>query len=102
MPDQKEILRFKSLPTPFYYYNLDVLDKTLKVVVHESEKYSYHVHYALKANANDKILGLIRSHGLGADCVSGNEIRKAADRAFLLKALYLLVLGNQMMRLIQP
>jgi diaminopimelate decarboxylase len=82
MPDQKEILRFKSLPTPFYYYNLDVLDKTLKVVVHESVKYNYHVHYALKANANDKILELIRSHGLGADCVSGNEIRKAAGSGF--------------------
>lgn len=82
MPDQKEILRFKSLPTPFYYYNLDVLDKTLKVVVHESAKYNYHVHYALKANANDRILELIRSHGLGADCVSGNEIRKAAGSGF--------------------
>jgi diaminopimelate decarboxylase len=82
MPDQKEILRFKSLPTPFYYYNLDVLDETLQSVVHEAARYNYHIHYALKANANDKILEKIRSYGLGADCVSGNEIRKAAEAGF--------------------
>ena len=82
MPDQKEISRFKSLPTPFYYYNLEVLDKTLKEAVHEAGKYNYHIHYAFKANANDKILELIKSYGLGADCVSGNEIRKAAEFGF--------------------
>jgi diaminopimelate decarboxylase len=82
MPDQKEILRFKNLPTPFYYYNLDVLDRTVKELIHESGKYNYHIHYALKANANDKILEIVRSYGLGADCVSGNEIRKAAELGF--------------------
>lgn len=82
MPDQKEIARFKSLPTPFYFYNLDVLDKTLKELVHEAAKYNYQVHYALKANANEKVLEKIRSYGLGADCVSGNEIRRAAGAGF--------------------
>jgi diaminopimelate decarboxylase len=82
MPDQKEISRFKSLPTPFYYYNLEVLDKTLKEAVQEAGKYNFHVHYAFKANANDRILEMIRSYGLGADCVSGNEIRKAAEFSF--------------------
>lgn len=82
MHDQKEILRFENLPTPFYYYNLDVLDNTLEEIVRESGRYHYHVHYALKANANDKILEHAKSYGLGADCVSGNEIRKAAEIGF--------------------
>lgn len=82
MPDQKEILRFKNLPTPFYYYNMDVLDKTLKELVHESGRYNFLVHYALKANANYRILEMVKSYGLGADCVSGNEIRKAAELGF--------------------
>jgi hypothetical protein len=75
MPDQKEILLFKAYQRLF---TIIILTCWIirKVIVHECARYNYHVHYALKANANDKILELIKSHGLGADCVSGNEIRK--------------------------
>ena len=47
----KEIInKFKNIPTPFYYYDLDVLKHTLQLVKAESEKYGFTVYYALKAN----------------------------------------------------
>ena len=51
MFDKETINKFKSLPTPFYYYDLDVLRQTLKQLKEESDKYNFIVHYALKANA---------------------------------------------------
>lgn len=76
------IKKFNSTPTPFYYYDLDLLNRTIDALKKESEKYSYHVHYALKANANDEILSVIQKSGLGADCVSGNEVKKASEHKF--------------------
>ena len=76
------IERFTNTKTPFYYYNLELLGETLKVVIEESSKYNYHVHYALKANSNNEILKRINSFGLGADCVSGNEIVKSLENGF--------------------
>jgi len=73
---------FKSLTTPFYYYDLDVLNRTLQTLTEESDKYNYHIHYAVKANANPRILSLIREYGLGVDCVSGGEILAALDAGF--------------------
>jgi diaminopimelate decarboxylase len=40
------------------------------------------VHYAVKANANPKVLGIIRESGLGADCVSGGEIQASIKAGF--------------------
>ena len=40
------------------------------------------MHYAVKANANPKVLTIIRESGLGADCVSGGEIRAAIKAGF--------------------
>ena len=79
MFSQEEITRFDNTPTPFYYYNLELLKATLEAVTTTSSKYNYHVHYAFKANTNNKILELIQTYGLGADCVSGNEIKKAIE-----------------------
>jgi diaminopimelate decarboxylase len=80
---KKEITdKFRSTSTPFYYYDLEVLKKTLSKVKEESGKYNFIVHYALKANANNEILNLIRDAGLGADCVSGNEVKKAVEMKF--------------------
>jgi len=75
----QEIARFKETPTPFYYYNLDLLEHTLIRVKEASAPYNYNVHYAFKANTNNQILELIHQHGLGADCVSGNEVKKAIE-----------------------
>ena len=74
-----EITRFGNIPTPFYYYNLDLLKATLKEVKQVSSKYNYHVHYAFKANTNTEILDTVKSYGLSADCVSGNEVKKAIE-----------------------
>ncbi|MCC8173075.1 MAG: diaminopimelate decarboxylase [Odoribacter sp.] len=73
----------KNLKTPCYYYDIDLLEKTLNVVNEESGKYEgYHVHYAIKANANPHLLKIIASYGLGADCVSGNEVKRALECGF--------------------
>ena len=76
------INKFSSMETPFYYYDLTVLNKTLESLVKESSKKNYKVHCALKANSNDKILKIICDYGLGADCVSGNEVSKAIEIGF--------------------
>lgn len=78
-----EILtKFNELETPFYYYDLGLLKRTLTALITESSKRKFKVHYALKANSNDRILKIISDSGLGADCVSGNEITKAISTGF--------------------
>ncbi|MDO4756772.1 MAG: diaminopimelate decarboxylase [Parabacteroides sp.] len=74
--------KFKALTTPFYYYNVELLNETLNIVKNEADKYGYHVHYAVKANANPRILSIIAASGLGADCVSGGEVQAALDAGF--------------------
>lgn len=74
--------KFEAIPTPFYYYNVELLNETLDTVNSEAAKNGYHVHYAVKANANPRILSIIAAHGLGADCVSGGEIQAALDAGF--------------------
>jgi diaminopimelate decarboxylase len=76
------LTRFTTLKTPFYYYNLDLLSQTLQQASGASGKYGYHVHYALKANTNVKVLELINQHGFGADCVSGGEVQRAIESGF--------------------
>lgn len=68
--------------TPFYLYNLSLLQETLEAAKSASQKYGYHVHYAMKANCDNKVLDIISKMGFGADCVSGNEILKAIDSGF--------------------
>ena len=82
----KEIAgRLKKLKTPFYYYDMDMLDETLRLIRKEADRYDFKIHYALKSNANEKILREISSSGLGADCVSGNEILMALKTGFRTK-----------------
>jgi diaminopimelate decarboxylase len=76
------ITRFQQLETPFYYYHLDVLRQTLEACRTASSKYGFHVHYAMKANFNPKVLDIIREYGFGADCVSGNEVKAAIAHNF--------------------
>ncbi len=78
----EEIKKFKELETPFFYYNTDRLKKILNKVKSASAKFNYFIHFAMKANANDKLLGIIKDHGFGADCVSGNEVKKAIELGF--------------------
>jgi diaminopimelate decarboxylase len=76
------INRFKDLETPFYYYDLGLLRQTLEACKNASDKYGFHVHYAMKANFNPKVLEAIQSYGFGADCVSGNEVKAAIANGF--------------------
>ncbi|HVW97433.1 MAG TPA: diaminopimelate decarboxylase [Mucilaginibacter sp.] len=82
MFNKDTISRFQQLETPFYYYHLDVLKATLDACRNVSSKYGFHVHYAMKANFNAKVLDMIREYGFGADCVSGNEVRAAIQHGF--------------------
>lgn len=77
------IEKFRALRTPFYYYDTQLLRETLRTIQAEAGRYErFAVHYAVKANANPKVLSVIREAGLGADCVSGGEIRAALDAGF--------------------
>ena len=77
------IEKLQSIQTPFYYYNTELLRQTLQTIVGEANKHEgFVVHYAIKANANPKILRIIREAGLGADCVSGGEIEASMKAGF--------------------
>ena len=82
MFDPQTISSFRELPTPFYYYDMGLLSLTLRRLKKASESMGYVMHYAVKANANPGILELISSYGFGADCVSGNDIKKALECGF--------------------
>lgn len=75
--------KFKKIETPFYYYDCDLLRETLQAINKELKKYeNLIVHYAIKANANAKVLKVIQQTGMGADCVSGGEIQRCLDCGF--------------------
>ena len=77
------INRFEQLRTPFYYYDVELLRETLRTITREAGQHEgFCVHYAIKANANPKLLKIIREAGLGADCVSGGEIEACVRAGF--------------------
>ena len=83
MKGQFPTQKFQQLRTPFYYYDAELLRQTLRTINEEAGKHEgFMVHYAVKANANPKILRIIREAGLGADCVSGGEIEASVRAGF--------------------
>lgn len=82
MYNEKVVESLKNIKTPFYYYDVERLKGVLMRIKNASSKYGFVVHYAMKANANEKILGIIKDFGFGADCVSGNEVLKALEVGF--------------------
>ena len=74
--------RLSRLDTPFYYYDMDVLRETLRVLHDEASDPRWHVHYAVKACATDAVMRTIAQSGLGADCVSGGEVKAAVEAGF--------------------
>ncbi len=76
------INKLKQINTPFYYYDTALLHKTLMSVLEAANQYNYLIHYAIKANANEKLLRIISHYGFGADCVSGHEIKRALKCGF--------------------
>ena len=81
--NQFPIESFRNVKTPFYYYDTALLRQTIKTITDEVAKHEgYHIHYAVKACANPKVLRIIADSGLGADCVSGGEIQACIDAGF--------------------
>ena len=73
---------FGALETPFYFYDTELLSRTVAKVKRAAAKYGIDVHYAVKANVEDRLLRIISAAGLGADAVSGNEVLKATECGF--------------------
>ncbi|MEJ5963449.1 diaminopimelate decarboxylase [Pedobacter immunditicola] len=82
MFSHKDISHLNNLDTPFYYYDLALLQKTLNACADAAKVYNFHVHYAMKANFNPEVLKKIKATGFGADCVSGGEVKKAIEVGF--------------------
>lgn len=82
MFSDKDIAHFSKLETPFYYYDLNLLQNTLAACKKAADVYHFHVHYAMKANFNQIVLKKIEAVGFGADCVSGGEVNKAIEVGF--------------------
>ena len=73
---------FKNIETPFYYYDMELLRATLEECRSQAAKYGYKVHYAIKANDQQRIVDTVCSYGFGVDCVSGGEIELAVKSGF--------------------
>ena len=78
----KDIAQFAELETPFYYYDLNLLQQTLDACAEHAKPYNFHVHYAMKANFNPRVVSKVKDMGFGADAVSGGEVRQAIELGF--------------------
>ncbi len=89
--------RFKNLRTPFYYYDMELLRRTLEEIRHQLKVLDWpaaQVHYAIKANHNPVILNHIARFGFGADCVSGGEVQAALQAGFDPKTIFYAGVGK--------
>ena len=94
--DNFPIESFQKMETPFYYYDSRILSQTLDSIRKELSRYDgFVMHYAVKANANPSVLGMIARAGLGADCVSGGEIKAALDAGFPAKGIVYAGVGKK-------
>lgn len=84
----------ESIKTPFYLYDLDLLDETLKLAASNASRYGFRVNYATKANYDPRILERIRQAGFGVDCVSGNEVKFAIENGFAAKSVVFAGVGK--------
>lgn len=82
MQNSFPLQKLQNIKTPFYYYDMELLERTLKQLREHSQQHGFVVHYAIKSNANLRVLEMIRSFGLGVDCVSGFEVQRALDAGF--------------------
>ena len=74
--------KLATYETPFYLYDVELLHQTLESLMTMASRYNYKVHYAIKANYDPRLLQIIREHGLGIDCASGNEVKCAIEAGF--------------------
>lgn len=74
--------RFAEVETPFYFYDVDLFRRTVDTLKALSSAYDIEVHYAIKANFEERLLKMLSRDGFGADCVSANEVVLAAQCGF--------------------
>lgn len=63
--------------TPFYCYSRAAIERAYAAYADAFADYDMQVCYALKANSNLSIVGLLAAAGAGADVVSGGELQRA-------------------------
>ena len=63
---------FEGVRTPFYYYDKELLDRTLDAIEACTAGTPMRVHYAVKANPTPELLRIISGRGFGAARGSGN------------------------------
>lgn len=71
----------RSLPTPFYVYDLDGIRNRVEVLKKSLPK-NAHIHFAMKSNHNRAVLKALHELGLGVDLVSSGEMRVAHEACF--------------------
>lgn len=82
MLDIHNFEKFAEVETPFYFYDVDLFRRTVDSLTALSSAYGIEVHYAIKANAEQRLLLMLSEAGFGADCVSANEVVLAAGCGF--------------------
>ena len=82
MLDIKNFSRLAEVETPFYFYDTDLFGRTADDLALLSDAYRIKVHYAVKANSEERLLRSLSARGYGADCVSANEVVLAAQYGF--------------------
>ena len=67
----------KEYGTPLFVYSSKVILDNIKKLNKSLKEIEIDIHYALKANSTLGIVSLIGKEGLGADIVSGGELKRA-------------------------
>lgn len=83
MLDNFQTQQIGQQQTPFYFYDMELLERTAQSLKIAAEAHHVKVHYALKANSNFPVLKLLAAKGFGVDCVSGQEIERALAAGFM-------------------
>lgn len=85
---------FKGVKTPFYYYDKELLERTLDAIEACIAGTPVKMHYAVKANSTPELMRIISARGFGVDCVSGNEIKAAIECGFSPDKIYYAGVGK--------
>ena len=67
MITESALRSFERMETPFFYYDMDILRRTVDNFASTLSKYGITAHYAVKANSNDRILRTISGAGIQAE-----------------------------------
>ncbi len=82
MLDIHNFERFAEMETPFYFYDIDLFERTADTLAALSDSYRIKVHYAVKTNTEERLLRSLSARGFGSDCVSANEVVLSAKYGF--------------------